>query len=207
MDVATAVKVVFKIPYVAPNVGALGMINEDAFETAKLLAFVAFDPWTEMKYGVFTANVAAIAVPDVAACHPTVLEAPEVVPTAIRYVVPLPPASVGVNDVVVRVEIAGTFGDVRNAAFPAKKLIFKLPDAAVGTVAAAVKGGGRVPGSTFEPTRPTRLPPAGVPNTSKIALPALAGAVFRLIAPLAGTTLPDIYFTSPFFQTVPSRLQ
>jgi hypothetical protein len=117
--------------------------------------------------------------------------------------VPPPPERVGVNVVVLIAATVRVVGTARNADLPAKKLNFKLPDAAVGMVDATVKGGGRVPGSTFEPTRPTRLFPAGVPNTSKIALLALAGAVLSVILPVSGTTLPDIYFTSPFFQQAP----
>ena len=120
-----------------------------------------------------------IGVPEVAAVHPTMFDVPAEVPIAIRYEVPPPPERVGVKDVVL---IAATFsvvGTARKTDFPAKKLNFKLPDAAVGTVVDTVNGGGRVPASTFEPASATMLFPAGVPNTSNIELAAEAGAVLR----------------------------
>jgi hypothetical protein len=52
--------------------------------------------------------------------------------------VPPPPERVGVTVVPVMFEILRVVGAMRNTDFPAKKLIFKLPDPAVGTVDATV---------------------------------------------------------------------
>jgi hypothetical protein len=60
--------------------------------------------------------------------------------------VPPPPETFVVNELgtVIGVVIVKLEGDARKIDFPAKKLSFKLPDAAVGTVSVGVYGGGRV---------------------------------------------------------------
>jgi hypothetical protein len=91
--------------------------------------------------------------------------------------VPPPPERVGVNVVVL---IAATFrvvGTARNTDFPAKKDMFKFPDARVGVIAAE-NGGGVAPVLYAICASPPKLLPPGA-NTSRMALPADAGAVLR----------------------------
>ena len=96
-------------------------------------------------------------------------------------------------------------GEVRNSDFPAKKLSFKLPDPAVGTVDTTVKGGGRVPGSTLDPTNPNIFD-VDSPKTWRTAL---EDALLLKLMGSDGITFPDgvnmfaIYFTPSFFQLTP----
>jgi hypothetical protein len=87
------------------------------------------------------------------------------------------PVTLGVKlDVVIA--STETDGDAIYTDFPAKKVIVKFPDAAVGPVAAE-NGGGVAPVLYAICSSPAKLLPFGVPKTSKIAVPALPGAVLR----------------------------
>jgi hypothetical protein len=66
-------------------------------------------------------------------------------------------------------------GDVAYVASPLKVDMLNGNAGMVGAVNRMVASCG----SYAAPTRPMSLPPVGVPNTSKIALAALAGAVLR----------------------------
>jgi len=87
------------------------------------------------------------------------------------------PDTLGVKvDVVIA--LTDTVGDAMYADLPAKKVIFKFPDATVGAVAAE-NGGGVAPVLYATCASPAKLFPSGVPNTWKSELFELPGAVLR----------------------------